>query len=197
MSNRVVITGIGICSPVGGDAAESWRNMLDGRSGIGPITLFDAGSMPVRIGGEVKGLDPARFAANFPEAAHESDRKIRLGLTAASQALREAALAVDALRAAWVFVGVSLESFLLDKAGMIADATDLIDLLAANHPAGLQTPLDPNRVRCAGRSGLDRTGRHVGMPHQPGGGRVFLILPGMVCGVHGHPLWETGGGASF
>jgi 3-oxoacyl-[acyl-carrier-protein] synthase II len=142
MNHRVVITGIGVCSPVGGDAAEFWQNLLAGRSGIGPVTLFDTSTMAVRIGGEAKGLDPARLATDFPEAVTETDRKIHLGLTAAAQAIRDAALAADALRAAWVFVGVSLESFPLDKAGMAAAADDLIESLLTQQSAGLQTPLD-------------------------------------------------------
>ena len=142
MNHRVVITGIGVCSPVGGDARESWQNLLDGRSGIGPISLFDTRTMAVRIGGEAKGLDPARLAGDFPGALHESDRKIRLGLTAAGEAIRDAALDADALRAAWVFVGVSLESFPLEQAGMAADMHDLIESLAAKQGVRLQTPLD-------------------------------------------------------
>ncbi len=142
MNKRVVITGIGVCSPVGGDAVEFWQNLLAGNSGIGPVTLFDTSTMAVRIGGEAKGLDPARFAIDFPEAVHETDRKIQLGLTAAAQAIRDAALTDEALRTAWVFVGVSLESFPLEQAGMAADADDLIESLTGNPGVGLQTPLD-------------------------------------------------------
>jgi 3-oxoacyl-[acyl-carrier-protein] synthase II len=142
MNNRVVITGIGVCSPVGGDAATFWQNLLAGRSGVGPVTLFDASTMPVRIGGEAKGLDNARLADDFPAATHESDRKIPLGSTAASQAIRDAALSTEALRAALLMVGVSLESFPLAQVGMAADADDLLQSLAANHNVRLQTPLD-------------------------------------------------------
>jgi 3-oxoacyl-[acyl-carrier-protein] synthase II len=142
MNTRVVITGIGVCSPTGGDALEFWDNLLAGKSGIGPITLFDTRTMPVRIGGQAKGLDPARLASEFPEAGQETDRKIQLGLTAAGQAIRDAALDADALRAAWIFVGVSLESFPLGQAGMAAEASGLIQSLARNQGTGLQTPLD-------------------------------------------------------
>ncbi|MEI6674614.1 MAG: beta-ketoacyl-[acyl-carrier-protein] synthase family protein [Verrucomicrobiota bacterium] len=142
MNNRVVITGIGVCSPVGADAGEFWQNLLAGNSGIGPVTLLDTSTMAVRIGGQAKGLDPARFATDFPEAVHETDRKIQLGLTAAAQAIRDAALTDEALRTAWVFVGVSLESFPLEQAGMAAAADDLIESLLTQQNAGLQTPLD-------------------------------------------------------
>jgi len=142
MRNRVVITGIGVCSPAGGNAVELWHNLLAGRSGIGPVTLFDTSTMPVRIGGEAKGFDPVRFAHDFPEVVHETDRKIRLGLTAASQAIRDSLLDRDALHAAWFFTGVSLEFFPLDHAGLAADADDLIESLAGKPGVGLQTPLD-------------------------------------------------------
>lgn len=159
MRNRIVITGIGVCSPAGGDAGEFWRNLLAGRSGIGPVTLFDASTMAVRIGGEAKGLDTDRFAREFPEAVHEVDRKIRLGLTAVDQAVRDAALAADDLRTAWAFAGVSLESFPLEQAGAVAEADDLIRSLAGKSGVGLQTP-------------LDRLVRIMGTHYGFGGGRV-------------------------
>ena len=58
---RVVVTGLGLVSPVGIGVEESWSALVAGKSGIGPITLFDASSFPSRIAGEVKGFDPERF----------------------------------------------------------------------------------------------------------------------------------------
>src|SRR6185295_17615973 len=57
---RVVITGIGAVSPIGLSAKETWGNALEGKSGIGPITLFDTKDCPVTIAGEVKGYDFTR-----------------------------------------------------------------------------------------------------------------------------------------
>ena len=54
---RVVVTGLGCVSPVGNTVAEAWANVLAGKSGIGPITRFDASAFSARIAGEVKGLD--------------------------------------------------------------------------------------------------------------------------------------------
>ncbi|TNE92032.1 MAG: beta-ketoacyl-[acyl-carrier-protein] synthase II [Deltaproteobacteria bacterium] len=54
---RVVITGLGAVSPCGNDVASTWSSLVEGRSGIGPITRFDATGMPTRIAGEVKGFD--------------------------------------------------------------------------------------------------------------------------------------------
>ena len=57
---RVVVTGIGTANPLGTTLEESWKAILEGKSGIGPITLFDAKDCPVRFAGEVKGLDVTR-----------------------------------------------------------------------------------------------------------------------------------------
>ena len=55
----VVVTGLGIVSPLGLDVESTWRALLDGRSGVGPITLFDASDFPVQVAAEVKGFEPA------------------------------------------------------------------------------------------------------------------------------------------
>jgi 3-oxoacyl-[acyl-carrier-protein] synthase II len=68
MNNRVGITAMGLSTPLGRNVNEFWGNLLAGRSGIGRITRFDAGSLPVRIGGEVKNFDAADLAGEFPEA---------------------------------------------------------------------------------------------------------------------------------
>ncbi|MBL9215740.1 MAG: beta-ketoacyl-ACP synthase II [Opitutaceae bacterium] len=68
---RVVITGMGACTPVGLGAAATWEALVAGRSGLGPITRFDARDCPVRIAGEVRGFDPLRplAAPLFPRGA--------------------------------------------------------------------------------------------------------------------------------
>src|SRR6266545_7799245 len=58
---RAVITGIGAITVLGLDAPTTWRGLVEGRSGIGPITQFDPTNLPVRIAGEVKGFDPLKF----------------------------------------------------------------------------------------------------------------------------------------
>ncbi|MFZ9800782.1 MAG: beta-ketoacyl synthase N-terminal-like domain-containing protein, partial [Burkholderiaceae bacterium] len=72
---RVAITGLGIISPVGNSVDVAWGNLLAGRSGIGPITRFDASTFPTRIGGEVKDFDvsawmPAKEARHFDTFIH-------------------------------------------------------------------------------------------------------------------------------
>ncbi len=147
MSQRVVVTGIGLCTPLGRGMEAFWRNLLAGRSGIGPITLFDAGSFPVRIGGEVKDLNSRGLAEQFPKAAGEKDRKIWLGLDAASQAIADAGLGKTNLDRSLLFVGVSLESFFLEYVAPVAHAENLALTLARRvlgpgQHERLQTPLD-------------------------------------------------------
>ena len=61
MNRRVVVTGVGLLTAVGLDAAESWQNLLAGKSGVAPITHFDTTGFAVSIAAEVKGFDPFQF----------------------------------------------------------------------------------------------------------------------------------------
>ena len=61
MERRVVVTGVGMISPLGIGTQETWDGLLAGRSGVGPITRFDATDYACRIAGEVRGFDPAAF----------------------------------------------------------------------------------------------------------------------------------------
>lgn len=61
MDRRVVITGLGAITPLGLNVEEYWQGLVEGRSGIGLITLFDARAYPVKLAAEVKGFDPAKF----------------------------------------------------------------------------------------------------------------------------------------
>lgn len=87
---RVVITGMGMLSPLGNSVAESWDNLMSGRSGIGPITQFDASEFPTRIAGEVKDF-VARDHMDFKEARRMS-RASQLAVAAARMALADAGL---------------------------------------------------------------------------------------------------------
>ena len=158
--NRVVVTGIGVVSPIGTGRASFWRNLTEGRSGIGPITLFDASPLPVRIGGEVRSLDRESLAASFPEAGRERDRKVWLGLAAAREAIEDARLDESGLGDGVLHVGVSLEVFFLEDVTAIAAAEDLGAALARSVLAGgagreLQTPLDRLAVILGDRFGIE------------------------------------------
>jgi 3-oxoacyl-[acyl-carrier-protein] synthase II len=87
---RVVITGLGIVSPVGNSVTEAWHNILAGRSGIGPVTRFDASAFPVRIAGEVRGFDVGQYLSL--KEARRMDVFIHYGMAAGIEAIRDAGL---------------------------------------------------------------------------------------------------------
>jgi 3-oxoacyl-[acyl-carrier-protein] synthase II len=89
---RVVITGLGIISPVGNSVVEAWDNIVNGRSGITRITRFDAAGFPTQIAGEVKGFDLAAYLS--PKEARRYDAFIHFGLAAAMDALKDAGIGV-------------------------------------------------------------------------------------------------------
>jgi 3-oxoacyl-[acyl-carrier-protein] synthase II len=90
MRRRVVVTGLGCVSPVGNSVADSWANLLAGKSGIDLVTSFDTGALSVKFAGEVKGFNVADY---MPEKeARHMDRFIHLGLAAAAQAVQDAGL---------------------------------------------------------------------------------------------------------
>lgn len=91
---RVVITGLGILSPVGNGLEASWDGIVNGRSGIGPITHFDASAFPTRIAGEVKGFDPTEWIA--PKDVKKMDPFVHYGVAAAMMAIRDAGLDIAA-----------------------------------------------------------------------------------------------------
>jgi 3-oxoacyl-[acyl-carrier-protein] synthase II len=94
---RVVITGLGIVSPVGNDIATAWGNLVAGRSGIDRITRFDACAFSAQIAGEVKGFDIAQYMS--PKEARHFDTFIHYGIAASVQAVRDAGLQIDATNA--------------------------------------------------------------------------------------------------
>jgi len=90
---RVVVTGLGLISPVGNTVAEGWANLLAGRSGIANITKFDASNFACKFAGEVKGF---RVEDYFPaKDARHMDTFIHYGLAASIQAVRDAGLATN------------------------------------------------------------------------------------------------------
>ncbi len=89
-SRRVVITGLGLVSPVGNSVAEGWANIVAGRSGIADITRFDASAFSCRFAGEVKGFDIEDYIP-AKEARH-MDAFIHYGLAASIQAVKDAGL---------------------------------------------------------------------------------------------------------
>ena len=101
---RVVVTGLGIVSPVGIGVSQAWDNLLHGRSGVGPITKFDAQLLPTRIAAEVKGFDPAQWMP--PKEVRRSDTFIHYGIAATKMALADAGLVIDESNAERIGVNV-------------------------------------------------------------------------------------------
>jgi 3-oxoacyl-[acyl-carrier-protein] synthase II len=89
---RVVVTGLGLMTPVGIDLESSWQGLLEGRSGVAPITLFDATSdFDVRFAAEVKGFEPERYLER--KEAKRMDRFAQLAMAVSEEAVRNAGLA--------------------------------------------------------------------------------------------------------
>ena len=85
---RVVVTGLGIVSPVGSDIPTAWDNVVAGRSGIGPITHFDCSAFSTRFAGQVQGFDVNAWIS--PKDSRRMDPFIHYGIAAGTQAMRDA-----------------------------------------------------------------------------------------------------------
>jgi 3-oxoacyl-[acyl-carrier-protein] synthase II len=91
---RVVITGIGVVSPLGLDAPSTWSALLAGKSGIGPITKFDVSAFSCRIGGEVRGFVPENYIEK--KDVKKMDTFIHFAIAAAREAMTDSGLTIDA-----------------------------------------------------------------------------------------------------
>src|SRR5678816_2038743 len=102
MRRRVVVTGIGLVTPVGVGREESWSALLAGKSGVGPITQFDTTDFATKFAGEVKNFDPTRWIEK--REAKSQDRFLHFALAAAQMA--------------WNDSGVQLSDEERDRAGV-------------------------------------------------------------------------------
>ena len=89
---RVVVTGLGAVTPVGNDVASSWEALVAGRSGIGPITRFDASGLGCRIAGEVRNFDLSAYIS--PKEARRMDVFIHFGIAASVQAIKDSGIEI-------------------------------------------------------------------------------------------------------
>ncbi len=101
---RVVVTGIGIVSPVGNTIDEAWESIREGRSGIAPIQRFDTEGFPVRFGGEVRGFDVEQYLTR--KDARKMDPFIHYGIAAAVDALKDSGFEIEEANADRVGVSV-------------------------------------------------------------------------------------------
>ncbi len=90
---RVVVTGMGMISPLGLNLQSSWRALIEGKSGVGYITHFDAKDYPVRIAAEVKGFEPTNYID--PKEARKMDRFIHFAMATVEMALQDAQLKIS------------------------------------------------------------------------------------------------------
>ena len=111
MERRVVVTGVGLVSALGLDTDTTWRSLLQGKSGVGPITHFDAGDFSARIAAEVKNLDPVAYVG--VKDARKMDLFILYAIAASDVAISSASLRVTKENAEHigVFIGSGIGGF--------------------------------------------------------------------------------------
>lgn len=95
MKKRVVVTGMGVISPVGIGNEAFWDSLINGRSGLGPVTRFDASNLPTKIAGEVKEFDPLQYLEK--KEVRRMDRFTQFALCATKMAIADAGLNLDDL----------------------------------------------------------------------------------------------------
>lgn len=122
---RVVITGMGTVNPLGLTVEESWKNAVEGVSGVGPITLFDPSPLNVHFAAEVKNFDPGIYMD--PKEARRRDRFEQLGVAAARDALHRSGLSITEANAGRIGVLIS---------SAIGGIKSLQDAVITNHTEG-------------------------------------------------------------
>ena len=124
---RVVVTGLGVVTPVGNDVETFWKNLLAGQCGVEKITAFDASPYDTHIAAEVRGFDPAP-AFPSPKEVRRTDRYSQFGIHAAWQALRDSGL--DLTKENLDEIGVFLGSGI----GGLATTSDQLKILNERGP---------------------------------------------------------------
>jgi 3-oxoacyl-[acyl-carrier-protein] synthase II len=95
MKRKVVVTGLGVISPLGESIDELWKNLLDGKSGISTVTKFDSTQFPVHIAGEVKNFDPAKYMDK--KEARRMDLSAQYAVAASVNAVNDSELNLDSV----------------------------------------------------------------------------------------------------
>jgi 3-oxoacyl-[acyl-carrier-protein] synthase II len=138
MERRVVVTGMGAVSPLGLNVPELWQGIVEARSGIGPITLFDPTGYDTTFAGEVKGFDPT--VAMERKEVRRTDRFVHLVLAATQEALRSSELVIDASNRDEVGV------FIASGIGGIATLSEQFDVLRSRGPGRISPFLIPAMI---------------------------------------------------
>lgn len=145
MSRRVVITGAGALTPLGLSVNETWEACLNGKSGVGPITLFDASNYLVKIACEVKNFEPAKYMD--AKEARRRDRFEQLAAAAAKEALAHSGLAITEANAGRVGVFVS------SGGGGMISLQEAFDTISTSGPRRVD-PFTIPKFMANGASGL-------------------------------------------
>ncbi|WP_412748076.1 beta-ketoacyl-[acyl-carrier-protein] synthase family protein [Krasilnikovia sp. M28-CT-15] len=165
---RVVVTGCGVVSPVGHDTASFWAALLAGRSGVRPITRFDAGGLPVRIAGDVADFGPGPYLSRAE--ARRLDRFAQFAMVAAGEAVAQAKLDLDGPRA--------------ERTGV---------LIGSGYGAGgtLQSAL-----RIIEQQGYDRVSPYVAAVASPDNAAFQVAMRAKACGPSGSVSTACASGTS-
>ena len=95
MPRRVAVTGVGLVTPLGVGTEESWKGLIAGMSGIGPITRFDASNFSTQFAGEVRNFDPTRWISARDAKASMADPFVQYAVAAGSMAMDQAGLVIE------------------------------------------------------------------------------------------------------
>jgi beta-ketoacyl-acyl-carrier-protein synthase II len=145
MTRRVVITGTGALTPLGLTVKESWEAATNGKSGVGPITAFDASNFLVKIAAEVKNFDPVKYMD--PKEARRRDRFEQLATAAAKEALAESGLVITDSNAGRVGV------FVGSGAGGIISLQEGVETISTSGPRRVD-PFTIPKLMANGAAGL-------------------------------------------
>ena len=105
---RVVVTGIGVISPVGNDLQTFWKSLIEGRSGISRFEAFDSTNFDCKIAGEIRGFEPAKHFKN-PKTAKRTDRFTQFAMAGTKLAIEDSGIDLDKLIDAGVFISDFLQ----------------------------------------------------------------------------------------
>ena len=141
MTRRVVVTGMGIVSPLGVGTEATWNRLVSGHSGIGPISHFDASAYDCRIAGEVRGFDPLDFVSR--KDVKKMDLFIQYAVAAAQFAMEGSGLEVGPANAARVGVATGGKRLVFGRAAREKA------LIAAHAPAAAALRCASRRTRCS------------------------------------------------
>ncbi|MEO8316109.1 MAG: beta-ketoacyl synthase N-terminal-like domain-containing protein, partial [Pseudomonadota bacterium] len=128
---RVVVTGMGIVSPVGSTLESAWADVVNGVSGIAPITRYDATEFPCRFGGAVKGFELAKYLS--PKEARRIDEFMHYGIAAGADAMADS--------------GLDLQKIDLDRAGVImGSGIGGLERIQEEHKTFLEAGNNPRKI---------------------------------------------------